>query len=172
MPPPGRCGSGTGSQDPVRTDAVLRILAPVGAALSQPVAAAAGTADRAEAAVAHIRPEVAALPARIQKAAARQSDPAALARWQQMYAGMTDAEVGPDSLMMDGEDWLYKEVRRCEDEERFLAQDAQRQQFEANVAAHNRQTAADADYLRENSGRAWGVSASEVLARRQPQPPE
>ena len=155
--------------DPVRTDATLRILAPLPSAVAPVVVAAAS--NLSERPVAHMRPEVSALPARIQRAAARQSNPAMLARWQQQYAGVPDAEVSPDFLMMDGEEWLAKEVRRDEDHAHGLAKQASLEKFEANVAAHNRQTAADADYLRENSGRAWGVSASEVLARRQPQPP-
>lgn len=157
-------------EDPVRTDAVLRILAPVGAALSQSVAAA-GTAARTEATVAHTRPEVAALPARIQRAAARQSNPAMLARWQQRYAGMPDGEVSPDFLLMDGEEWLAKEVRRDENDAEQAARLASLEQFEASAEAHRRQNVADADYVREQGGRAWGLTASEVLARRQPPPP-
>lgn len=155
--------------DPVKTDALLRILAPVPSA-AVPVAAATAQ-GRSEAAVAHNRPEVSALPARIQRAAARQSDPGHLARWQQRYAGMSDAEVSPEALMMDGEEWLFREVRRDEDEASFEAKVAYRQQFEANVNAQNRQIAADADYLREHDGRAWGVGAAEILARRPPQTP-
>ena len=93
-----------------------------------------------------------------------------LARWSQRYAGMSDAEVSPEALMMDGEEWLFREVRRDEDEARALAQDAERQQFEANVQAHHRQTVAVADFVRDHGGNDRGLLAGGIL-RRSPQTP-
>lgn len=130
------------AQDARRTDAFVRVLAPV------PHAAVADTpAASAPVAATAVDPDISALPVRIRQAAARHSDPAIRARWAQQYAGMSEVEVGPESLRLDGEDWLAAEVARDENDVANEARQRWLNEFNENAAAHARHQAAEADAL-------------------------
>ena len=91
------------------------------------------------------------LPPRLQQAAAREPDRGKVFRWLELYSGMTDAEVDPLTLQIDGEHELATEVRRDEDAAWAAAREAENAAIAAANDAHVRQMAAEQDRRRQEA---------------------
>ena len=92
---------------------------------------------------------VSRLPPRLQRAAAREPDRGKVFRWIERYAGLTDAEVGPGALEIEGEADLAAEVRADDAADWAAAKEAENQAIAAANDAHVRQMAAEQDRRRQ-----------------------
>ena len=81
------------------------------------------------------------LPARLQAAAAAEADRGKVYRWVERYSGMSDAEVAPMVLHLEGEDELATDVERRENEARVEAMHALNSSIESNNAMYQAQLA-------------------------------
>ena len=81
------------------------------------------------------------LPARIQAAAAREPDRGKVYRYLESYSGMSDAEVSPMALQLEGHSELAAEVQRDENEAHAAALHALNSSIESNNAMYQAQLA-------------------------------
>jgi hypothetical protein len=122
-------------KDPEGTEALVRILARVDVEPMPVRSSAARTGQTASGL------DVSRLPARLQAAAAAEPDRGKVYRWIERYGTMTDEEVGPAALHLEGETDLAADVRRRENEARVEATQALNESINANNAAYQAQLA-------------------------------
>ena len=128
------------------TDALIRVLAPTPTVqASAPQVRAAWSPQTASGL------DVSRLPARLQAAAAAEADRGKVYRWVERYGGMSDAEVAPLGLRLEGEDELAADVERRENEARIEARAAQDAEFERANADYQRVIAAEQDRRRQEA---------------------
>ena len=122
-------------QDPEGTEALAQILAR-GGVDTAPIRASVPTAPQTASGL-----DVSRLPARLQAAAAAEADRGKVYRWVERYSAMSDAEVDPLALQLEGETELAEDVARRENEARAAAFDAENAAIERANAAYQRQLA-------------------------------
>ena len=91
------------------------------------------------------------LPPRLQAAAAREPDRGKVYGWIERYAGMSDAEVDPLALEIEGEHELAAGVRQDEDAAWAASREAENASIARANEAHQRQLMADADRRRQEA---------------------
>ena len=118
------------------TDALIRVLAPTPTVqASAPQVRPAWTPQTASGL------DVSRLPARLQAAAAAEADRGKVYRWVERYSGMSDDEVAPMGLRLEGETDLAADVERRENEARVEAMHALNSSIESNNALYQAQLA-------------------------------
>ena len=118
------------------TDALIRVLAPTPTVqASAPQVRPAWTPQTASGL------DVSRLPARLQAAAAREPDRGKVYRYIESYAGMSDEEVSPMVLQLEGNSELAAEVQRDENEARVAAMAALNEDIGAKNAIYQAQMA-------------------------------